>query len=189
MAIAFGGGIFGGYGPPGGSIVGGGTSGQIAYWNGSSGITGGSVATISGTIISVAGTISMTGPLLNGATKALTSGVTVDLFTLPLANGAMIGGMVLWRVTSAAAGGRETLTGISCYTANRDGATYNSTVETIGTPVLAPSGTSDLTGALTVASAAGLLTVSANFETTLASAALSISYRVISPDNLAITEV
>lgn len=188
MAIAFGGGIFGGYGPSGGSVVGGGTSGQIAYWNGSSGITGGSVATITGTTVGIAGTISLTGPLLNGVTKALTSGDTIDLFTIPLADGAMTGGLVVWYASAVSGTDREVLSGASYYGATRNATTYNVISALVGTPALAP-GTSDLTGSIVVAGAAGVLTVSAYFETSLSAPTMRITYRVISPDILATTAV
>jgi hypothetical protein len=118
--------------------------------------------------------------LLGGATKTLTNETPTAFATLPLDDGDVLGGEVIYTVTATSGTSRQIRSGRVRYSAARDGATYDGDAVEVGAQVASVT-TGTLTGAISVAAASDLLTFSANFDSSLGTPTVTIDYRFDSP--------
>lgn len=118
---------------------------------------------------------------LGSKTKTLTDASATDFATIALADGTMTGGEIIYRVTATIAGEKQNLSGRVRYSAIRDNTDYDCDISEVGTQTTSlKSGT--LAGSITCAAAAGVLTFSANFDSSLTAPTVTIHYRFDSTD-------
>jgi hypothetical protein len=102
--------------------------------------------------------------ILGSKSKALTDASATAFATFTIADGATYGGEVIYSVVSTQGTAKQRLDGRARFSATREGATYTVTVNEIGTQTLAAAA-GTLTGAIEISGAAGVITLSANFNT------------------------
>ncbi len=128
---------------------------------------------------------------LGSKSKALTDASATNFASFTIADGETYTGEVIYKVTmaeGAAGGARQALAGRVRFAATREGSTYTAVVNEVGTQLLAAAA-GTLTGSISIAGAAGVVTLSANFDTSQAGPdVFKIDYRFDSCDaGLAIT--
>lgn len=125
---------------------------------------------------------------LGSKSKAITDNTATDFATFTIADGATYTGEVIYKVKSVKGTALQALAGRARFAATREGSTYTVAVSEVGTQTLAAA-TGTLTGAISIAGTAGVVTLTATFDTSQSSPdSMTIDWRVDSPDaSLALT--
>ena len=125
--------------------------------------------------------LQVTRGVFGSKSKVLTDASATDFATIALDDGAMTGGEIIYRVTATISGQKQVLAGRVRYSAIRDNTDYDCDISEVGAQTNSQkSGT--LTGAITCAAAAGVLTFSANFDSSLTAPTVTLRYRFDSTD-------
>ena len=125
--------------------------------------------------------------VLGSKSKALVDATPTAFATFTIANGATYTGEVIYKIKAIQGTSLQALAGRVRFAATREGTTYTVVVNEVGTQLLAAvAGT--LTGAIEISGAAGVVTLAANFNTSLTPTTFTIDARFDSPDaGLALT--
>jgi hypothetical protein len=131
--------------------------------------------------------VAVTRATLGSKSKAITDGSATAFATFTIADGATYTGEVIYKVKAVQGTSLQALAGRVRFAATREGATYTVVVNEVGAQLLAAvAGT--LTGAIEISGAAGVVTLAANFNTSLTPTTFTIDARFDSPDaGLALT--
>jgi hypothetical protein len=119
--------------------------------------------------------------------KTLTDATPTAFATFAIANGEMFTGEIIYNVKSVDGTHKQALAGRVRFSATCESTVYTVSIADVGPQVLsAAAGT--LAGSITIAGAANVVTLSANFDSSQTTPVLTLNYRFDSPDaTLAIT--
>ena len=118
---------------------------------------------------------------LGSKSKAIVDATPTAVATFTIADGATYGGKLIYNIVSTQGTAKQRLDGEARFSATREGSTYTVTINEIGTQTLAAAeGT--LTGAMQIAGTAGVVTISANFNTSQTPDTFVCNLRFDSPD-------
>ncbi len=124
--------------------------------------------------------------VLGSRSKVISDGNPVAFATFTIADGAVASGEILYAVKSVKTTALQVLCGRVRFAATREGSTYTVSIAEVGTQALAAAA-GTLTGGISIAAAAGVVTFTATFDTNQSAPDfVTIFYRFESPDALTI---
>lgn len=123
---------------------------------------------------------------LGSKTKAIADASATGFATFTIADGATYGGEIIYSVVSTQGTAKQRLDGRARFSVTREGVTYTVAVNEMGTQTLAAAA-GTLTGAIEIAATGGVVTMSANFNTSQTPDTFVINYRFDSTDLLTLT--
>lgn len=170
-------------------VTGTGTAGQVALFSNTSEITGDSGLTYEASTdtLSVTGAVSINRAINGSLSKTLIDGTSTDFSTIAIADGAMIAGELLYKVTATITGQKQVISGRIRYAVVREDTTYVVDYDEIGQSNAVTTGV--IAGTITVSATGGKITFSANFDSDQSAPNVTLYYRFNSVDNLAVTSL
>lgn len=118
---------------------------------------------------------------LGSKSKAIVDATPTAVATFTIADGATYGGKLIYNIVSTQGTAKQRLDGEARFSATREGSTYTVTINEIGTQTLAAAA-GTLTGAMQIAGTGGVVTISANFNTSQTPDTFVCNLRFDSPD-------
>lgn len=119
---------------------------------------------------------------LGSKTKTLTDATPTTFATFTIADGAVYSGEITYAVKAVSGTSLQNLKGRVQFSATREGTTYTVSISEMGTQTIAAV-TGTLTGAISISGTGGVITLSANFDSSLSAPTLTGSFRFDSVDS------